>query len=261
MVHFVGAGPGAVDLITVRGQELLRNADMVIYAGSLVNPELLGLCKEDARLFDSARMTLEEVLSEISLAEEQGLTTVRLHSGDPGLYGAIREQIDALREKGIAFDVTPGVSSFNASAAALETEYTPAGVSQSVIITRMEGRTAVPERERLRELSAHGATMAIFLSIGLAEEVERELLAGGTYTKDTPVAILYKVSWPEERIFRCRLSELSETVRKNGITKTALIIVGEFLSEAYEKSRLYAADFSTEYRQGTQEAADVKQNR
>ena len=250
MVHFVGAGPGAVDLITVRGQELLKRADVVIYAGSLVNPALLGLCGEDARIYDSAKMTLEEVLSVIGQAEEDGLESVRLHSGDPGLYGAIREQIDELREKGIAFDVTPGVSSFNASAAALETEYTPAGVSQSVIITRMEGRTAVPEKERLRELASHGATMAIFLSIGLVEEVERELLAGGAYGEDTPAAILYKVTWPEERIFRCKLSELAKTVKENGITKTALIIVGDFLSDGYEKSRLYAADFSTEYRAG-----------
>ena len=251
MVHFVGAGPGAVDLITVRGQELLKQADVVIYAGSLVNPALLGLCKRDARLFDSAKMTLEEVMTEISSAEEQGLETVRLHSGDPGLYGAIREQIDMLEQKGVSFDVTPGVSSFNASAAALKAEYTPAGVSQSVIITRMEGRTAVPERERLRKLAAHGATMVIFLSVGLVSEVQRELLAGSAYGPDTPAAVVYKASWPEEKVFRCKLSALAETVERNKITKTALIIVGDFLSGGYEKSRLYAAEFSTGYRKGT----------
>ncbi len=270
MVHFVGAGPGATDLITLRGAELLKQADIVIYAGSLVNPALLGLCREDVRLYDSAKMTLEEVMAVILSAEKlqsdlpmtdaqaenekpdrAGVSIVRLHSGDPSLYGATREQIEILKSHHIPYDITPGVSSFNAASAALEAEYTPAGVSQTVIITRMEGRTAVPEKEKLRLLASHGATMVIFLSTALAEEVQRELLQGGAYREDTPAAVVYRVSWPEERILHCFLGELAETVRKNGIQSTALLIVGDFLSGRYEESRLYAADFSTAFRQGT----------
>ncbi len=269
MVHFVGAGPGAEDLITLRGAELLREADIVIYAGSLVNPGILGLCKENARLYDSARLSLSEVIEIIAKAEGRSLTgdaslvpagdgngaksqvsIVRLHSGDPGLYGAIREQIDELKRLGIDFDITPGVSSFNAAAAALQSEYTVAGVSQSVIITRMEGRTAVPQGEKLSSLAAHGATMVIFLSMGLVKEVQEELLKGGAYNEDTPAAIVYRVTWKEERVFRCRLSQLYETAKDNGITRTALMIVGNFLGDSYEKSKLYAEDFSTGFRRG-----------
>ena len=261
MVHFIGAGPGAEDLITLRGAALLKDADIVIYAGSLVNPALLGMCKEGVKLYDSAKLALSEVIQIIQEAEqdqkrdpaaadERCISIVRLHSGDPGLYGAIKEQIDALKALDIPYDVTPGVSSFNASAAALESEYTVAGVSQSVIITRMEGRTAVPERERLRLLASHGASMVIFLSMGLIREVQKELLEGGAYQEETPAAIVYKVTWKEERIFKCRLSELAQTAEANGITKTALIIVGDFLGNQYEKSRLYAEDFTTEYRKG-----------
>ena len=247
MVHFVGAGPGAPDLITVRGAKLLQAADVVIYAGSLVNPELLQLCRADCELHDSARMTLEQVLSCIARAEAQGLMTVRLHTGDPSVYGAIREQMDALDRMGVAYTVAPGVSSFCGAAAAAKAEYTLPGVSQTVILTRMAGRTPVPERERLSVLAAHGASMAVFLSAGLLEDVQAALLQGA-YTKDTPAAIVYKATWPEERVLRCTVGTLAETGRENDIRKTALILVGDFLGADYERSRLYAPEFSTGFR-------------
>ncbi len=252
MVHFVGAGPGAPDLITIRGSALLKEADIVIYAGSLINPAVLGLCREGARLYDSARLSLPEIIEIIEKAEKEGApkSIVRLHSGDPGLYGAIREQIEALKERGIEYDLTPGVSSFNAAASVLETEYTVPGASQSVIITRMEGRTPVPVRERLKKLASHGASMVIFLSMGLVKEVEEELLSGGGYREDTPAAIVYKATWKEEKVIRCRLSELSAAARENGITSTALMIIGDFLGDSYERSRLYDDDFSTAFRDG-----------
>lgn len=251
MVHFVGAGPGAPDLITRRGAALLERADVVVYAGSLVNPALLGLCREGCRVYDSARMTLEEVLDVIIPASKKGEQVVRLHTGDPSLYGAIREQMDALREKNIPFDVTPGVSSFCAAAGAVEGEYTLPGVSQSVIITRMAGRTPVPEGEALRKMASHGCTMVLFLSTGLLEDVERELLAGGAYTPDTPAAIVYKATWPDEKVFRCTVGTLAQTARDNHITKTALITIGGFLGTDYERSKLYDPSFTHGFREAT----------
>ena len=248
MVHIVGAGCGAADLITVRGAGLLAKADQVIYAGSLVNPELLSYTRSGTPCHDSARLTLEEVLALIEAGERRGWTTVRLHTGDPSLYGAIREQMDAMRERGIPFDVTPGVSSLCGAAAALPAEYTLPGVSQSLIITRMAGRTPVPEREKLRSLAAHGATMVLFLSAGMLEEVQGQLLAGGAYREDTPAAIVYKASWPEEAVYRCTVSTLEETARAEGITQTALILVGDFLGDDYRRSALYHPDFSHGFR-------------
>ena len=243
MIHFVGAGSGAEDLITVRGARLLSEADVVIYAGSLVNPALLKNCSAACRIYDSASMTLEEVLAVMDAAEAAGQTTVRLHTGDPSIYGAIREQMDALDARGYAYDVTPGVSSFCGAAAALRAEYTLPNVSQTVIITRAEGRTPVPEREQLRKLASHGSTMILFLSTGLLEKAQEELMAGG-YSADTPAAIVYKATWPEERVFRCTVSTLAETARQNGITKTALITVGGFLGDRYDRSLLYDPGFS-----------------
>ena len=251
MLHFVGAGSGAEDLITLRGAKLLREADVCIYAGSLVNPALLGMCKESCRIYNSAEMTLEEVVAAVKDAEDQGLSTVRLHTGDPCLYGAIREQMDEYAKLGIDYDYTPGVSSFCGAASAVETEYTLPGVSQTVIITRMEGRTPVPEKEKLAGLAAHGATMVIFLSIGLVEKVQQALLAGGAYTPDTPAAVVYKATWPEERTVRCTVGTLAESVHAAGITKTALIVVGDFLGRNYERSKLYDPAFTTEFRRGT----------
>ena len=249
MVHFVGAGSGAPDLITLRGARLLGEADVVIYAGSLVNPELLTLAKPGCELHDSAKLTLEEVIALVEAAERMGKTTVRLHTGDPSIYGAVREQFDELAKRGIAFDVCPGVSSFCGAAEALRTEYTLPDVSQTVIITRAAGRTPVPERESIRSLAAHGATMVLFLSTALTETLQGELLAGG-YAAETPAAIVYKATWPEEKIFRCTVGTLHETAEENGLRKTALIVVGGCLGKEYLRSMLYHPDFTTEYRKG-----------
>lgn len=249
MVHFVGAGSGAPDLITLRGARLLGEADVVIYAGSLVNPELLTLTKPGCELHDSAKLTLEEVIALVEAAERMGKTTVRLHTGDPSIYGAVREQFDELAKCGIAFDICPGVSSFCGAAAALRTEYTLPDVSQTVIITRAAGRTPVPERESIRSLAAHGATMVLFLSTALTETLQGELLAGG-YAAETPAAIVYKATWPEEKIFRCTVGTLHETAEENGLRKTALIVVGGCLGKEYLRSMLYHPDFTTEYRKG-----------
>ena len=247
MVNFVGAGCGAADLITLRGKKLLENADVIIYAGSLVNPELLQYAKMDCEIHNSAYMTLDEVISVIENAEKEGKNTVRLHTGDPSVYGAIREQMDRLDKLSIAYEICPGVSSFCGAAAALKAEYTLPGVSQTVIITRMAGRTAVPERESIESLAAHGSTMVIFLSAGMLSELSRRLLSGG-YRPETPAAIVYKASWADEKICRCTVDTLSETAEKNGIKKTALITVGEFLGSDYELSRLYDKSFETEFR-------------
>lgn len=249
MIHFVGAGPGAPDLITLRGAELLKQADVCIYAGSLVNPVLLGLCRENCAIYNSAEMTLEEVLAVMEQAEAQGKQTVRLHTGDPCLYGAIREQMDALDTKGIPYAVTPGVSSFCGAAAAAEAEYTLPGVSQTVIITRIEGRTPVPEGERLASLAVHGATMVIFLSIGLVDKVQAALLQGA-YTETTPAAVVYKATWPEQKTVHCTVGTLAASTRAAGITKIALIVVGDFLAAQYDRSKLYDPTFTTEYRKG-----------
>ncbi|MEY8387532.1 precorrin-4 C(11)-methyltransferase [Oscillospiraceae bacterium 38-13] len=248
MVHFVGAGPGAPDLITLRGAELLKAADVVVYAGSLVNPALLELCRADCAVHDSAEMTLEQVLSVLRAAEAEGKDSVRLHTGDPSLYGAVREQMDALDALGVPYDLTPGVSSFCAAAAAARAEYTLPGVSQSVVITRMAGRTPVPERESIAAWAAHGAGMAVFLSAGLLDGLQEELLKGA-YTPDTPAALVYKASWPEEKVVRCTVGTLAEAGRAHGVHKTALVLAGDFLGADYERSRLYDPTFSTGFRE------------
>ena len=250
MIHFVGAGSGAPDLITIRGKNYLEQADVIIYAGSLVNPALLDYAKPGCQIFNSATMTLEEVIAQMERAEKENKMTVRLHTGDPCLYGAIREQMDRLKELKIDFDVCPGVSSFCGAAAALEAEYTLPNVSQSVIITRMAGRTPVPERESIRSFAAHGATMVIFLSTGLLRELSAELIAGG-YAPDTPAAIVYKATWPDEKVMRCTVADLHDTAERNHVRKTALIVVGHCLGSDYDLSRLYAADFSTEFREAS----------
>lgn len=250
MVYFVGAGPGATDLITVRGARLLEQADVVVYAGSLVNPALLDSVKAEAEVHNSARMTLEEIVAVMREAQARGKMCVRLHTGDPSLYGAHREQMDALDTAGIAYEVVPGVSSFTAAAAALQAEYTVPGVSQSLVITRMEGRTPVPDAERLRNLASHGCSMVLFLSTGLLDGAVEELLAGG-YAPETPAAIVYKVSWPDEQVFRCTVGTLAQTARDAGVTNTALILVGGFLEGDHERSKLYDPAFSHAFRAGT----------
>ena len=252
MIHFVGAGSGAVDLITVRGMRHLQNADVIIYAGSLVNPELLGYKKQGCEVYNSATMTLEEVIEVMLAAEAAGKTTVRLHTGDPCIYGAIREQMDILDEKGIAYDTCPGVSAFCGAASALNLEYTLPDVSQSVIITRMAGRTPVPERESIRSFAAHHATMVVFLSTGLLEQLSAELIAGG-YEADTPAAIVYKATWPDEKKFICTVGTLAQCAKENNITKTALMLIGDAVKHTdYRRSDLYNPNFTTEFREAKQ---------
>ena len=249
MVYFVGAGTGAVDLITVRGMRLLEKADVIIYAGSLVNPELLQYANKDCEIHDSAKLTLEEVLTIIQKAETDGKITVRLHTGEPSIYGAVREQMDELDRLGISYESCPGVSACFGAAASLNLEYTLPGISQSLIITRMEGRTKVPEKESIESFAAHQASMAIYLSTGMLKELSERLVAGG-YRKETPVALVYKATWPEEEVYTCTIENLCDTAKEHGIKKTALVLVGEVIThQNYKKSRLYAADFSTEFRQ------------
>ncbi len=248
MVYFVGAGCGAADLITLRGDALLRRADVVIWAGSLVNPELLKVCKEGCEIHDSAKMTLEDVLAVIQAASPDK-TIVRLHTGDSSIYGAIREQMDELEKLGLGYEVVPGVSSFCGAAAALKTELTLPGVSQTVILTRLEGRTPMPKGEEMRALAAHGSTMVIFLSAGMLEKLQEELLGGG-YSANTPAAIVYKASWPDEAQYRCTVGSLAQTGRENGIQLTALVIVGGVLGAEYQRSLLYHPSFTTLFREG-----------
>lgn len=253
MIHFVGAGPGAPDLITLRGKKLIDSADVIIYTGSLVNPALLADVKESARIFDSSSMTLSEVIDVMSDAEEKSLTTVRLHTGDPSLYGAVREQMDLLENRGIPYDSVPGVSSFLAAAAAMDLEYTLPGISQSLVITRMAGKTAVPEKESIEAFASHGSTMVIFLSTGLLDELQRRLICGG-YAEDTPAAIVYKASWPDEKIIRTTVRDLARAARKENIKKTALILVGNAVSQTgYSLSKLYDPSFETGFRAAQKE--------
>lgn len=247
MVDFVGAGCGAADLITLRGRRLIENADVIIYAGSLVNPELLEYAKEGCEIYNSAYMTLDEVISVMENAEKSGKNTARLHTGDPSLYGAIREQTDRLDLLGIEYRICPGVSSFCGAAAALKAEYTLPEISQSVIITRMAGRTPVPEAESIESLAAHGTSKVIFLSAGMTAEVSERLQKGG-YPADTPAALVYKATWEDEKVCRCTVGTLAETAERNGINKTALIVVGKFLGENRFLSRLYDPTFETEFR-------------
>ena len=250
-IHFVGAGSGAADLITLRGKQQLEEADIIIYAGSLVNPQLLNYAKESCEIFNSAKMTLEEVLDVMLRGTKEDKQIVRLHTGDPCLYGAIREQMDVLDREGIPYDYTPGVSSFCGAASALNLEYTLPDISQSVIITRMAGRTPVPEKESIESFAAHNATMVVFLSTGLLEELSQRLIAGG-YTADTPAAIVYKATWDDEKSFICTVGTLAETARKNNITKTALMIIGNVVGcTSYDRSKLYDPGFTTEFREAT----------
>ncbi len=247
-VYFVGAGSGAPDLITVRGARLIQQADLIIYAGSLVNPDVLQYAGSEAEIHDSSRMHLQEITDCMIRGALAGKRVVRIHTGDPSVYGAIREQMDLLKEHGIESEICPGVSSFCGAAAALKKEYTLPGVSQTVILTRMEGRTPVPERESICQLAEHGSSMVVFLSASMVPQLQRELLSAGTYTEDTPCAVVYKATWPEEVTITTTLGQLAEKTEQAGITRTALILVGDFLGDRYERSKLYDKDFHTEYR-------------
>ncbi|MDU2066550.1 MAG: precorrin-4 C(11)-methyltransferase [Sporomusaceae bacterium] len=247
LVYIVGAGPGDPELITVKGQKLLSQADVVIYAGSLVNPALLDMTKKEAEIYNSATMTLDEVIAVMEAAVAQEKMVVRLHTGDPAIYGAIQEQMDRLKEKNIEFSVIPGVSSFLATAAALRQEYTLPNVSQTVIITRLEGRTPVPPKEKLALLASHEATMCIFLSVHMLDHVAQELIDGG-YDAKTPVAIVQKASWPEQKIIRGTLTTIAEIAANEKIDRTAMIVVGKVLNSDYDLSCLYSPNFAHMYR-------------
>ena len=249
MVYFVGAGSGAKDLITLKGYNLLKEADVIIYAGSLVNKELLDFAKSDAEIYNSAEMTLEEVIKVMEESHKNNKMVVRLHTGDMSIYGAVREQSDILRQKSIPFESVPGVSSFLGAAASLNAEYTLPNVSQTVILTRMAGRTKVPEKEEIRLLASHNASMVIFLSSSMLEKLSHELILGG-YKEDTPCAIVYKATWDDEKKQVTTLKDLARTGKEMGITKTALILVGDFLGTEYERSKLYDPEFSHEFRKG-----------
>jgi precorrin-4/cobalt-precorrin-4 C11-methyltransferase len=249
-VIFVGAGPGDPELITLKGIKAIEQAQVVIYAGSLVNPEILRYAPQDAEVHNSASMTLEQVLEVMDRSVKAGKRVARVHTGDPSIYGAIQEQIDQLENMGISYAVIPGVSSFLAAAASLRREYTLPGVSQTVILTRIEGRTPVPQKEKLGELAKHRATMGIFLSVQDIERVMQELREG--YQPETPVAVVYKASWPEEKIIRGTLENIAQKVREQGVSKTALILVGDFLGDEYERSLLYHPGFSHEFRESSQ---------
>ena len=250
MVYFVGAGPGAVDLITVRGAELLKKADVIIYAGSLVNPELLNYAKKECVIYNSASMTLEEVINVMEESYKNNKMVVRLHTGDMSIYGAVREQSDILKSKNIPFESVPGVSSFLGAAASLNAEYTLPAVSQTVILTRMAGRTPVPEKEDIKLLASHKASMVIFLSSSMLGKLSEELISGG-YSKDTPCAIVYKATWEDEIKLVTTLESLEKAGKENNISKTALVLVGDFLGDIYDRSKLYDGTFSHEFRKGT----------
>lgn len=247
-VYFISAGPGDPELITIKGKKILKKAQVVIYAGSLINPELLRDLK--AKIYDSSMMNLEEIIDIIKDSVKRGRTIARLHSGDTSFYSAISEQIERLRELNIEYEVIPGVSSAAAGAAILGQELTIPEISQTVIFTRIGGRTPVPQTEKLSELTKHKATMVIYLSVGMIEKVRDELLQG--YPEDTPVVIIEKASWPEQKVIRGNLKNIIELVRNAGIKKTALIFVGEALRVSEEslrkESRLYHKDFKHGYR-------------
>lgn len=253
MIYIVGAGPGAEDLITVRGVELLKKADTIIYAGSLVNPGLLKYAKDDCSIHDSAKMTLEEVISVMENDDAPNKIIVRLHTGDPCIYGAIREQMDVLDSKGMEYEYVPGVSSFIGVASALKAEYTLPNVSQTVILTRMAGRTPVPEKEEIESLAAHQATMIIFLTSTMLKELSNRLIEGG-YSPDTPAAIVYKATWPDQKVIRTTVENIAVDAEKEGINKMALICVGNFLGDNYDRSKLYHPEFTHLFREGKQES-------
>jgi precorrin-4/cobalt-precorrin-4 C11-methyltransferase len=248
-VYFIGVGPGDPELLTIRAKKIIERADVIIYADSLINPEVCSSARKEAKIYPSASLSLEKITEIIVNAVKQGKVAARLQSGDPGIYGAIQEQMAVLDEKGIAYEIIPGVSSLFAAAASLKTELTVPELSQTVIITRMEGKTPVPTSEKLKSLATHQASMAIFLSASLIEKVVTELLAGG-YHADTPAAVVYRATWQDELVLRTTLKNLAKRVKASGIKKQALILVGNFLDskKKHLRSRLYNGDFKRERR-------------
>ncbi|CBZ02828.1 precorrin-4 C(11)-methyltransferase [Clostridium botulinum] len=247
-VYFIGAGPGNPDLITVKGRDILTKADVVIYAGSLVSKEHLDYCKEGVEVYNSASMTLKEVINVIQKAHNENKSIVRLHTGDPSIYGAIKEQMDELDKLNICYEVVPGVSSFSAAAASIKKEFTLPGVSQTVILTRVEGRTPVPEKEDLEVLASRGASMALFLSVGMIDKVALKLKKG--YGRNVPIAVIQRATWQDEKVVIGTLDDIAKKVKDANITKTAQILVGDFIECKYDKSLLYDEKFTHEFRKG-----------
>ncbi|BAQ12977.1 cobalt-precorrin-4 C(11)-methyltransferase [Clostridium botulinum B2 128] len=247
-VYFIGAGPGNPDLITVKGRDILTKADVVIYAGSLVSKEHLDYCKEGVEVYNSASMTLKEVINVIQKAHNENKSIVRLHTGDPSIYGAIKEQMDELDKLDICYEVVPGVSSFAAAAASIKKEFTLPGVSQTVILTRVEGRTPVPEKEDLEVLASRGASMALFLSVGMIDKVVTKLRKG--YGRNVPIAVIQRATWQDEKVVIGTLDDIAKRVKDANITKTAQILVGDFIDCKYDKSLLYDEKFTHEFRKG-----------
>ncbi|EPY6471029.1 precorrin-4 C(11)-methyltransferase [Clostridium sporogenes] len=247
-VYFIGAGPGDPDLITVKGRDILTKADVVIYAGSLVSKEHLDYCKEDIEVYNSASMTLKEVIKVIEKAHNENKSIVRLHTGDPSIYGAIKEQMDELDKLNICYEVVPGVSSFTAAAASIKKEFTLPGVSQTLILTRVEGRTPVPEKEDLEVLASRGASMALFLSVGMIDKVALKLKKG--YGRNVPIAVIQRATWQDEKVVIGTLDDIAKKVKDANITKTAQILVGDFIDCKYDKSLLYDEKFTHEFRKG-----------
>ncbi|UZP02822.1 precorrin-4 C(11)-methyltransferase [Clostridium botulinum] len=246
MVYFIGAGPGAVDLITVRGRDILEKADVVIYAGSLVSKEHLKYCKKNAKFYNSASMTLDDVIKVVKTECSEDSVIVRLHTGDPSIYGAIREQMVELDKENINYEVVPGVSSFTAAASAIKREFTLPSITQTVILTRVEGRTPVPKTEDLEALASIGASMAIFLSVSMIDKVVGKLRKG--YGKNVPIAVIERATWEDERVLMGTLDDIVEKVKENNITKCAQILVGDFIGNEFEKSLLYDKNFSHMFR-------------
>ncbi|MFQ5920593.1 MAG: precorrin-4 C(11)-methyltransferase [Nitrososphaerales archaeon] len=247
-VRFVGAGPGDPDLVTLKAKKMIESADTIVYSGSLLHPKLLGYAKKGAELYDAARIDREKIFEILHRAAKKGKFAIRLHDGDPALFSAIREQIDKLEKQGIECEVVPGISALFAAAARLNLELTLPGITQSVIITRAELRTPVPERERIAELAKHGSTMAFYLSVHLTDRLAKELIAGG-YRPETPAAVVYRATWEDERVITGTLADIARKVRAARITKTAVVIVGDVLRpKSYEFSKVYDPAFTHTYR-------------
>ena len=246
-VFFVGCGPGDPELITVKAKKLIQKADIIVYSGSLIPNSILKLCKK-GKLYDASRLVREEIFKILYKNAKNNKLVVRLHDGDPSIYGAIKEQIDNLEEKGISSIVVPGVTAFLASAAALETQLTLPGVTQTIIVTRAESRTKVPKREKISELAKHKATMIFYLSVHLLPTIVKESIAGG-YKKSTPVAVVYRASWKDQKIVKGTLNDIVKKIKDEKITRTAIVIISNVIdSKTYEYSKLYDKKFSHGYR-------------
>jgi precorrin-4/cobalt-precorrin-4 C11-methyltransferase len=250
-VYFVGSGPGDPELITIKAKKLLEKADLVIYSGSLLNPEILQYAKKEAKLYDAALLNRDEIFAQLKDIAKQGKLAIRFHDGDPSLFSTIREQIDRLEKEGIICKVVPGISATFGAASSMNLELTLPGITQTLIITRAEFRTPVPEIERISELAKHGSTMIFYLSVHLIKEIVDELLRGGRYSLETPAAVVYRATWKDEKIIKGKLKDIVEKTKKEKILKTALIIIGNVLEpKEYQLSKVYDAEFTHGYRRG-----------